>query len=306
MKRYLTYVTLFLLIVGTILALWECFVRQYPTSYQYKAQWMDSHAPSVSTLVLGGSHTYYGVMPSLMGDSVFNLANVTQHSEIDDWLLSHYIDRCTNLKTVIVPVDVTNTFDSPLEKSVEWYRGTYYKLYMGCDLFDNNLKYYCEISCLPAFNRKFLAAVQGLCGGDTSLECDSTGFGTGFATPSHFDENMMIVSAKTAEHRSTADSANVAYNSQHLMHIASMCHDRGIRLVIVTTPMWDGYTSRISKASLETVHGIVNQCVKKYGAVYMDHMNDTRFQGTDFYDCDHLSRQGAEKFTRILNEQLAR
>lgn len=304
MKRYLTYVTLFLLIVGAILALSEYTVRQYPNSYRYKAQWMDSHASSVSTLILGGSHTYYGVMPSLMGDSVFNLANVTQHAEIDDWLLSHYIDRCTNLKTVIVPVDVTTMFDSPLDQTVEWYRCTYYKLYMGCDLFDNDIRYSCEISCLPAFNRKLLAAVQGFFDGDTALECDSNGFGTGFATRSHFDENEMLIGATTAVSRSTADTSNVAYNSEHLMHIASMCHDQGIQLVMVTTPMWYGYTSRLSQDYLNTVHGIVNQCVSRYGAVYRDYMNDARFQGVDFYDCDHLSRQGAEKFTKILKQDL--
>ena len=33
-------------------------------------------------------------------------------------------------------------------------------------------------------------------------------------------------------------------------------------------------------------------------------MTDTVFQGTDFHDASHLSKQGAQKFTAILKTEI--
>ena len=100
MKRFLTYSALFLAIMLSIIAVAEMVSRAYPNSYAYKKAWMDANAERVRTLILGGSHTYYAVKPDLLGANAFSLANVSQAPEYDYWLLSTYIHRCKNLKTV--------------------------------------------------------------------------------------------------------------------------------------------------------------------------------------------------------------
>ena len=47
----------------------------------------------VETIVLGNSHTYYGIRPELLPYAAVNLANVSQTLDIDLLLLEYYAPR---------------------------------------------------------------------------------------------------------------------------------------------------------------------------------------------------------------------
>lgn len=74
MRKFLTYCACMIVILAAVMAALELVVRHCPNSYSYKWEWMDRNAGRVKTLVLGNSHAYYDVNPSLLGDSAFNLA----------------------------------------------------------------------------------------------------------------------------------------------------------------------------------------------------------------------------------------
>lgn len=301
MKRYLINVTLFLAMIAAVLVVMEAVVRHYPNSYRFKHEWMEENASSVKTLILGGSHTYYAIIPEMLGDSVFSLANVTQHPEYDYWLLEQYIDRCTNLKTVILPVDGSNLFDPKLEESEEWHRCTYYHIYMGYPKHDYNPKYSFEVSNLAAFNLKLRPALSYLFTGEARIDCDSTGFGSNFTTPEEFDSVYMERDARITFNR-LKNSSTVDYNVHYMDRIARLCQDRGIGLLLITTPMWEGYVKKYGQSHYDKIHQIAARYVNQCGAQYHDYMKDPRFQGVDFHDASHLSRQGAEKFTMIFKK----
>ncbi len=303
MKRYLLQATMFLAIIACVLALAEGTVRHMPNSYRYKAQWMDANASRVKTLILGGSHTYYAVRPSLLGDSTFSLAQVTQHPEYDWWLLEKYIDRCTSLKTVIMPVDENNLFDPPLEDGIEWHRCIYYHIYMGYPKHNGNPKYSLEVSNIAAFNLKLGAAIDYLVTGNESMDCDSTGWGCNYDTPAECDEPFMRRTARSTYERIKESNA-IDYNTGYLFKIAQLCHERGIRLVLVSTPLWSEYAALFDKSRFDTVHRVAQGCVDKWGAEYYDFMNDPQFHDVDFRDPSHLSHRGAEKLTTSLASKL--
>lgn len=305
MKRYLTYVTIFACIIAVLLAAGEAIVRHYPNSYQYKCEWMDHNASQVKTLVLGGSHTYYGIIPGELADSTFSLANVTQHPEYDYWLLQRYIDSCTHLNTVILPVDETNLFESALADGPEWFRCAYYNIYMGCDLNGSNPMYNFEIANLPTFNRKFKAAFNYALTGQATLDCDSLGFGNGFTVKNAMTgKNLLIDAISKAKRHQGVDSTCIAHNELYLDKVVALCHERGIRVIMVTPPMLKDYTDKVDPQRFATLQNIVAKFVSKYGVEYYDSMNDARFQGLDFHDPDHLSVQGAHKYTAILKEKI--
>lgn len=304
MKRFLTYSSLFLAIMLGIIGVAEIIARQYPNSYAYKKQWMDQNAARVRTLVLGGSHTYYAVKPDLLGPDAFSLANVSQPPEYDYWLLSSYIDRCENLKTVIMVADEANFFDKPMEDvPIEWYRCRYYRIYMDYPKHSKCSKYNFECTDIGTFTRKLPPAIKYLLTGEYSLECDSLGFGSSFTTPDHFDAELMEHKAiGIAEHHRCDDWSQVDRNFADVMHVAQLCKEKGIRLILVTPPMWDGFVKKVSKHQLDVMYECVAKIRKATGALYGDYLRDSRFSGVDFYDPDHLSRQGAEKFTAILKQ----
>ena len=302
MKRFVLRVCVFLLGVAALLGMAEGVVRHYPNSYSYKSQWMDAHAGQVKTLVLGGSHNYYAINPEFMGDSTFNLANVSQLPEQDHMLLSHYIDRCVNLKTVIIAIDETNIFDPPMEQGGEWYRSIYYNIYMGCQPASYNPKFNFEFAHWETFNRKLGPALKYLVGKTVpSLECDERGFGCNYHTQDSIDKQVMQDDSRVVvERHRCKDWSVVKGHVDHLREIASMCRNRGIKVIAVTTPMWPGIVDMTSSRQLDTMYRVAWEMVDECGVVYKDYIADQRFQGTDFYDPDHLSRQGAEKFTKNL------
>lgn len=287
-----------------ILALCEVMVERYPNSYRYKTEWMNKHAEEVETLVLGGSHTYYAVRPDQLGKNAFSLANVSQGPEYDYYLLSKWANKYKRLKTVIMVADETNLFDPPMEtEELEWYRCIYYKLYTANPKHSWFSKYNFELSSIHTFSRKLPHAFMYMLTGKYNLECDSSGFGTSFITPEVFNKKMMETTSKIAlERHRCKDYSAIAENKMYADKIVDFCKKRNIRIILITPPMWKGFYEGINKRQLNTMYSLIDDEVKNHGALYKDYLRDDRFQGTDFYDGDHLSAQGATKFTQILKK----
>lgn len=306
MARFVKYLIIFALPLVLLAAAGEALVRHYPNSYSYKSQWMDRHADSVQTLLMGASHIYYAVIPDSLAPASFNLSNVSQLYEYDWFLLNRYAARLTSLRNLVLVVDDCAPFDAPMEQLPEdWYRCIYYRLYMDYDKHSRWSKYGFELSSYPTFRRKLVPALRYALAGQATIDCDSLGFGTAFGTPERFDSLAMQHDSDIAiERHRCKDWALVERNRDYLSKIARWCQQRGVRLVLVTTPMWQGFYRQIGQRQLDVMHSLAQQCVDRYGAIYKDYMRDARFQGTDFHDGDHLSRQGAEKFTRILRDEM--
>jgi hypothetical protein len=52
------------------------------------------------------------------------------------------------------------------------------------------------------------------------------------------------------------------------------------------------------------MYSTIEMIKNKYHLSYFNHFKDDRFVEDDFWDDDHLNDVGAEKFTRILNEEI--
>lgn len=84
--------------------------------------------------------------------------------------------------------------------------------------------------------------------------------------------------------------------------IADFCRDHNIRLILVTIPCWHSYNDKLDKNQINTMYQLIHQLQQEYGLIYLDYMRDERFEADDFYDSNHLSDQGATKFSKILDE----
>ena len=52
------------------------------------------------------------------------------------------------------------------------------------------------------------------------------------------------------------------------------------------------------------MYEVIRKFQKECAVPYFDYLKDPRFVADDFYDSNHLSDIGAEKFTKILNEDI--
>ena len=307
MRRFVTRILMFLVVMLAVMACCEALVRHYPNSYSLKTAWMDSHSPEVRTLVLGNSHNYYGIDPVELGPQAFNLANVSQNPEYDWFLLQKYYGQNTHqLKNVIIAVDFTRYFDGPLEDD-EWGRAIYYRVYMGYGKHSPLSRYGAEWCCLSQFNKKFIPALRYLFTGEARVNCDSLGFGITTTQPQDVSEASLQTSAdRVFDHYNGFDVAHVRYNHDYLVRIARWCQSNGINLILVAPPVWPGYYQRIGASELNTLATTFDEMSRSYGAHCHDYANDPRFIAIDnFSDCSHLSSIGAKRFTHIMLDDFA-
>lgn len=302
MKRFLTYCILFILPILAVTVPLEYALRQVPNPYRYKYEWMQAHAEEVKTLVIGNSHTFYGVRPSLLDGPAFSLANVAQDLNHDLFLLQYWADRYDSLKTVIMPISYFTWFSTGVINDAESYRLRYYKLYMDSDDYPTLSFQSLEISDY----RTALGKLKKRLRGDKDPGVDAYGWG-----------NTLVLSRKDTVrwnngseakaailHHTPKDWNSIEANYAKMSQIGSFCADRHIRLVLVTTPCWSAYTEGLDPVQLEKMHELTELFTQEFHIPYLDYLTDPLFEAEDFFDSDHLSDIGAAKFTRILNEDI--
>ena len=146
MKKFLKYCLFFVLPLLIAAIPVEYMIRQVPNPYKYKYEWMQKNAEDVEILVLGSSHTFYGIRPEFFDGKAFSLANVSQGPKQDLYLLEYWANRYRNLKMVICPISFSSWCGRGLEYGSESYRCRYYKIYMDCDLYPDLSLYNLELS----------------------------------------------------------------------------------------------------------------------------------------------------------------
>ena len=306
MKRFLIKVAIFLLpiLIAAILA--EMALRSVPNMYRYKYEWMEKNADSVETLVLGSSHTLYGIRPEFLDGKAFSLANVSQDFRHDLYYLEYWAGRYQQLKTVILPISAFSFFGRGMENGIESYRCRFYKIYMDCDLYPDFSLYNFELSDYRTAKGKLGTFFYNLIHGDNGSRCDEYGWSNAYKLSGKNmkkweDESEAIAAAK----RHTPENWDyIEANYIHAKEIADFCKDRNVRLILVTTPCWHTYYDRLDAKQLSKIYALIGKLQKEYKLSYFDYLKDTRFVADDFFDSNHLSDVGAEKFTKILNEDL--
>ncbi|MBO7609995.1 MAG: hypothetical protein J6S96_07325 [Muribaculaceae bacterium] len=303
MRNFLKYISFFILGLACVAFVGESVVRHYPNSYRLKAETAQRNADDVQTLIFGNSRTYYGINPGEMTGKALNLANVSQTLEYDCFMLENFFaQHHHNLKNVIIQVDYSNLFDPPLEESSwDWYRCTYYKLYAHCDKHSWFSKYSLELLCPSRFRSKLPVAVKYAVSGQAQLDCDSLGFGQ--TTTKRFDAGRMSHATQSGLDRYKAIHLDMKeYNAQFLRRMCDFCKNNGVRIIIVSMPIWRELFQAKGHDEEPLVNQELEQCRKEFGAEIKDYMSDSRMKDEDFVDAVHLSPLGAKHFTAMLEE----
>ncbi|GHU20116.1 hypothetical protein FACS1894163_13150 [Spirochaetia bacterium] len=107
-----------------------------------------------------------------------------------------------------------------------------------------------------------------------------------------------------------AGEEGFAYNKNWVIKIIELCHEHGIRPVLITTPITSILNTIYAENSPEffdTFHRFTREIGDAYPSVpYFDYSHDRRFEDdfSLFHNGDHLNILGAEKFTAIVISDL--
>lgn len=295
MKKFIAYIAAFSAMVVAILIACEVYVEHVPNPYRHKHLWMTDHSADVSTLLLGNSHIYYGVIPSELGDSAFSLANVSQTYRYDYYLLRHY--PMPHLRNVVLPLSYASLWED-FEAQQVTHHIIYYRLYMDCDIHPRMGRYGAELCHAPSMRQKLKSLYT-----PRQMYWDERGWGLEYTLENRASE--WENGRERAELNTYTDTTLVRLNEALLDSIAIYCESRGARLILVRPPVNITYRQATSRRQVMTNDRILARFMERHpGTHLLDMRADTCFTEQDFYDADHLNHSGAHRLTALIRHHL--
>jgi len=301
MKRLIIKLIIFILPIFVIAVGMEIYLRNLPNDYRFKREQIESKDTLIKTLILGGSHSFYGINPGFMEKTAFNLAYVSQSVYFDDLLFHKYIDSLPELEDVIMMVAYPTLSHRFNEGEEAWRKFNYFR-YFDVDPPRNQFyqKYYLELFNIPF--KESVRKVYRNIRGKSNITCTETGWCFKYKQQESQDLDKTGLEAAIRHENSSLD---FTWSCGYLNDIIELCYRKKIALYLITFPTWEGYRKNLNKEKFDKMVCTCTELDEKYHHVkYFNFSEDPRFVMEDFYDGDHLNDQGAEKFTRIINALL--
>lgn len=277
----------------------EYSLRAIPNNYKYKKECLLKEADNIEILVLGSSHTNYGINPDFFLLDGFNFSNISQSLDLDYELLKKYGTKIKNLEYVIIPVSYFSLFSSLLKETENWRVKNYY-LYYGVvpDKSSLSVKNLFELSNGTIISN--ISRIYHSYKDKTNLiTVSDKGFGLDFNSGV---KNDMEETGKAAALRHThIDSEMFEYNKKIIGKIVEWCKKRNIKLIFITLPAYYTYREKLDEEQLNKTINYMKSIVDN-NVYYYNLLDEDNFPEEDFFDADHLNGAGAMKLTKIIND----
>jgi hypothetical protein len=302
MKKSLARFALFLLPIVACAVVLEVMLRRLPHDFKFKKTQMEQKYDEIETLIMGGSHTYYGMDPEQFDSETFNLAYVSQSLFFDYLLLEEFIDSLPQLKDVVLMIAHASLTYMFGEGEEAWRKFNYYRHY-GIEPPYNQWyhKYYLEILNLPV--QRSIKKVYQYHLMDKSLISTTA---SGWCDEYHMENSLDL--EKTGEeeaHKHDTPSLDFSWNLEILRNIIDICAERGIRVHAINFPTYVSYRENLNPVKYNMIIDTCSWMGREFENVYHFKIDgDPRFGAEDFYDGDHLNDAGALKCSQMVNDYL--
>ncbi|AEV99437.1 hypothetical protein A4D02_26730 [Niastella koreensis] len=280
-----------------LLVCFELLLRHIPNDYSYKKEYLDRNASNIEVLVLGSSHSYYGINPAYIKGNVFNASHVSQTIDLDWEIIKKY--KWSNLKYILLPVDYFTLYYR-LDQGVESWRLKNYQIYYG--ITSTSLTNYFELTngrFKDNINRVIRYYVHRL----NDVNCDTLGYGINF----NLAAQDLETSGKEAAAKHTIKStAFLQKNIGVLSQFAAFAKENKIKLILFSAPAYKSYRNNLNRNQLQTTVNAIEKTVQSNpNVVYYNFLTDTIFKASDYSDADHLNPAGAKKLSSKLNDRIS-
>jgi hypothetical protein len=271
----------------------------------------------IQILFLGQSDIKYAIIPKAMPYKSYNLAEGGENFIATYYKLKYYIDKTPHLKIVVLPLHLASFSTTRLE----WVKGKYFHKYFSygyityADLWELYkimgfrvvLKKFESI--LPVPDRKQLKTFWQNVGNlirNKPIERSEIYDGYYKASGSSFTEKLAM---ETAQHRFRKKHKFDKDVLSYFEKILILCHERGVKVVTLTTPVTDYYIKHADKyITQEAFYEKVLRDPRFSPYIYrhLDYLDLYAKDHALFYDVDHLNFGGATTFSRQVASDLSK
>jgi hypothetical protein len=317
MKKFLVKSLYFIIPCLLIVEAMDIWLRSTNSLYKEKLNGIKIKKDLVQVLILGNSHANYAVDPSQFSLCAYNLANVNQSIYFDKRLTMGILPEMPKLKYVLISIDFHSLYFSSQGARDFWsYYGNGIKLedrnYLLANISPFLFGYTPSIGATMLVKRiLYVIKYRHEKTIDFVVENGVNIKGTirnGFmAREGHDEYSFDKISCKARADdfnlivKSSTDKKAVVYD---LMDFIQYLKSRNIIPVLFSSPTYQGFYSCLDKNMISQNQRDIDFLCKKYNLEYLDYANCSLFEMNDFFNCDHLNEKGAEKFSKILSNEL--
>lgn len=302
--KILVNAVLFLLPIVVALGTLEWRVRSIPNPYATKWTAVQRAGKAAEVVILGSSHTAAGLDPGHFAIPGLNLANDAQDYFYDTELLRAALPHLPKLRVVVFDVSYFS-FWYRLNQSPNGWRQFIYHQQLGLPIEQSGMS--------PLDLRRYSrVALHGPTEALHYALHKNESFGPVVTSSGWQRIDKDGSSGPTVEtglkrlqyHQSLIDKAALTFNLQRLGSVIKILHERGVRVVLLSTPIFETYRSAESSSVIAENQQVIKHLCDEFNCEYMDYSDDSRFSRSDFADDDHLNIVGAQKLTSIFNREV--
>jgi hypothetical protein len=284
----------------------EVGLRRMPSTYSVKKAILERRLTDTEILITGHSQSLEGIDPAVLGPHAVSAANLSQSLYYDARIVSLYLDRLPRLRLVVIPLSYFS-LRYRIPDSAEPWRMFFYRSTWGipeesaprCRIHPRNYLYLA--------NYGNVAAVRSLLKGFRS---DPGIDGNGWQPVRENDPdkeysiNDATARKRLAFHAATMREEALQPNLGALDDLIGRLRARGIAVALIDTPVYATYRRNMDGATYRELLREAADLAARHGIEFRDYLADDRFTLDDFYDNDHLNASGAERFSRILLDEV--
>ena len=300
-KKFLIHVCIFLIPVIIGYAIVENYSRNLPLTPKIKSEFYKNNIPDIEVLVLGASQNRDAINPEFLSHKALNLAYPDQDYYVSSKLLEQVGPTLPQLKTVIIPISYGHFETAPNQKDT--WKNSMYRHYFGTTVSDK-FTYFKDNFLYISFPDYYSAKINEQKKGLLHLDCNEYGYNRNIekALFYTFDYDSLTISKQPVHITPTIPHPEyIIENIQKLEDILAFCAQQKYQVILLETPTTTRFKEHRIPEVLRRKDSILTMIRSTYNVHYIDANSANDYMLKDHRDHNHLSPQGAEKFTKRLD-----
>ena len=247
----------------------------------------------IEVLILGNSHTFFGINPQWLSYKSINVANKSRKIETDFLILKKNIHKFKKLKTVIVPISYYTLFTSELTVEEKRLYFNYYRLKeYKQNWYNNRISLHTPLYELVN-DLKFISKFPS--------KLSYNGWRANNETYT-FDKKIIAERIGDVD-KKIKDVKAIKLNSCYLDSLVNLCEKFKVKLVLVIPPYHpDFYKYSFNKYDQKNEELLKSLAFKK--CIIFDGKSLKINSSSFFENVDHLNKNGAFLFTKKIDSLL--
>ena len=303
-KKFLIQTCLFFIPVIIGYAIIENTTRNLPLSPKIKSDFYKKYQEDIEVLVLGASQNRDAINPEFLSQKALNIAFPDQDYYVSSKLLEHLGPTLPSLKTVIVPITYGHFETAPNQK--ETWKNSMYRYYFGATVSDK-FTYFKDNLLYISHPEYYAAKTNEYKKGISNIDCNEYGYNRDVGKSLFYKfayDSLSIAEQPVHIAPNTPRPKFIPENVEKLKAILDFCVQQNYTIIFVETPTTKRFKEQRIPEVLRRKDSILSFITSDYKIQYIHAESTDTYYIKDHRDNNHLSPQGAEKFTKRLNSFL--